>query len=72
MNEELEPRTKSEEMKVVDRLPYYEKQFNKIGEINDLISDLKDAFSGKPLNYEREFTANTRTSLAKEIYVHEL
>lgn len=65
-------RQESEAMKAANRLPSYERKLSEIDAIGILLGDLSNAFAGKPINYEREFTANTRTDLAKTLMVDDL
>jgi hypothetical protein len=67
-----EYKQESEAMKAANRLPDYERKIHEINKINTLLGDLSNAFSGKGIDYQREFSANTRTDLAKNLIVDEL
>lgn len=67
-----EYKQESEAMKAANRLPTYERRFNELGEITNMLGDLANAFSGKGIDYQREFSANTRTDLSKTLIVDEL
>jgi hypothetical protein len=62
----------SKAMQAAERLPQHERKFNEIGEFSTLIGDLANAFAGKGIDYQREFTANTRTALSETLGVDEL
>lgn len=67
-----EYKRESEAMKAAQRLPSYERKVHELGEISDLLGDLSNAFAGKGIDYQREFSANTRTDLAKILMVDDL
>ncbi|HEX8266959.1 MAG TPA: hypothetical protein VF596_16275 [Pyrinomonadaceae bacterium] len=67
-----EYKQESEAMKAANRLPAYEHKLNEINEITNMLGDLAHAFAGKGIDYQREFSANTRTDLAKILIVDEL
>jgi hypothetical protein len=68
----FEYKQESEAMKAVNRLSSHERKFNELSEITDLFGDLTNAFAGKGIDYQREFSANTRTDLSKTIILDEL
>jgi hypothetical protein len=67
-----EYKQESDAMKAANRLPQWERQFHKIDEIKILLGDLANAFAGNSIDYQREYSANTRTALAKSLIVDEL
>lgn len=68
----FEYKQESEAMKAANRLPEHERKLSEINEISNLLGDLANAFAGKGIDYQREFSANTRTSLAKSLLVDDL
>ena len=62
----------SKAMQAAERLPQWERKFNEIDPIAILLGDLSNAFAGKGIDYQREFSANTRTELSKTLITNEL
>ncbi len=67
-----EYKRESKAMKAANRLPSYVRKFSEMSAIEILLADLSDAFAGKGIDYQREFSANTRTDLAKSLMVDEI